>query len=308
MITAAISTPVQQERRTNWAAFAPYLWILPSCLIVALLTVFPLLFALHTSLHRRLYTSPNDTPFIGAKNYADVLQSFYFKEALLATLFFSVLIVIGVVLYGLLVSLFLSKPGRMSALLCIALLLPWAVPTVMAGVMWKWLFNGSYGAINSLLQQMGLISSNISWFGEPSLAMATLVTAHIWKWGPQAAIMCLATIRVIPKELYEAARVDGAGSWATFWNVVWPFLRPTVLLVLVLETVSGLFTFELVYVMTGGGPANSTALLAWFAHAEIFQFLNLGRGTALAFIIMIVTTLLIVAYAKVIRTGEAAYS
>ena len=283
----------------------PYLSILPALLVVILISVYPLLYAVNLSLHRNVLTEPGSHPFVGLRNFAETFGSYYFTRALLTTLRFTALIIVGTIGYGVLVSLYLNRPGRLPGFLRMAILLPWAIPTVMAAIIWRWLFNGNYGAVNAVLVGLGLIPEYISWFGSPVLAPLTLVVTHIWKWGPLAAIMCLATLQVIPRDLYESAYIDGGGPWDTFRFITVPFLRPTILLLLILETIAGFVTFDLIYVLTGGGPADATTMLAWFAYAEIFRFLNLGKGAAMAFVIAALTLGLALIYVRLLRSEEA---
>lgn len=282
----------------------PYLSILPALLIIALVSVYPLFFALDLSLHRNVLTDPLSHPYVGLQNFAETFGSYYFLRALGRTLQFTALIIAGTICYGVAVGLYLNRPGRLPGIARVAILLPWAIPTVMAAIIWRWIFNGTYGALNAVLAEAGLITSYVSWLGSPTLAPLTLVVTHIWKWGPLAAIMCLATLQVIPRDLYEAATIDGGGRWAAFRHITLPFLRPTVLLLLILETIGGFVTFDLIYVLTGGGPADATTMLAWFAYAEIFRFLNLGKGAAMAFIIAAITFGLALIYVRLLRSEE----
>lgn len=282
----------------------PYLSILPALLVVALISVYPLFFALDLSLHRNVLTEPLSRPWVGLRNYAETFGSYYFVRSLIRTLQFTALIIAGTIAYGVAVSLFLNRPGRLAGTARVAILLPWAIPTVMAAIIWRWIFNGNYGMLNALLAGTGLIETYVSWLGSPTLAPLTLVVTHVWKWGPLAAIMCLATLQVIPRDLYEAATIDGGGRWAAFRHITLPFLRPTILLLLVLETIAGFVTFDLIYVLTGGGPADATTMLAWFAYAEIFRFLNLGKGAALAFVIGAITLVLALIYVRLLRSEE----
>ncbi len=269
------------------------------------MSIYPLIFALDLSVHRNILTEPLERPFVGLRNFVEAFGSYYFVRSLTTTLKFTALIMVGTVGYGVLVSLYLNRTARLAAFLRMAILLPWAIPTVMAAIIWRWLFNGDYGAINALLTGVGLIPEYISWFGSPVLAPITLVVTHVWKWGPLAAIMCLATLQVIPRDLYEAAHIDGGGAWAAFRHITLPFLRPTLLLLLILETIAGLVTFDIVYVLTGGGPGDATTMLAWFAYAEIYRFLNLGKGAAMAFVIAALTLGLALLYVRLLRTDEA---
>ncbi|MDR7522595.1 MAG: sugar ABC transporter permease [Armatimonadota bacterium] len=273
--------------------------------MIALVNVYPLLYALDLSLHRNVLTDPLNHPFVGLRNFTETFGSYYFVRSLHTTLRLTGFIIAGTILYGILVGLYLNRPGRLPACLRVAILLPWAIPTVMAGIIWRWLFNGNYGAINAMLVGVGIIPEYVSWLGSPVLAPLTLVVTHVWKWGPLAAIMCLATLQVIPKELYEATYIDGGGAWAAFRYITLPFLRPTLMLLLILETIMGLVTFDLIYVLTGGGPADATMMLAWYAYAEIFRFLNLGKGAAMAFVIGALTLVLALVYIRLLRTEEA---
>ncbi len=290
--------------RLQWYA---YLSILPALCFVAVFAVYPVAFSVRLATHRYVLTDPLNHPFEGLRNVAEVLGSYYFRRAGLTTLTFTASVVASVLAFGVAVSHYLNRPGRLAGFLRVAILLPWAIPVVMAGIIWKWIFNGNYGVLNALLVSLGLIPSYVSWFGNPILAPLTLVIAHVWKWGPLAAIMCLATLQAVPRDLYESAHIDGGSGWAAFRYITLPFLRPTLLILLILETVGGFVTFDLVYVMTGGGPGDATSLLSWFAYAEIFRFLDLGKGAALAFIIAAVTLGLSLVYVRLLRL-EALYS
>ncbi len=289
------------RRRPQWY---PYLSIAPALLAVALFAIYPLIFSVRLATHRYVLTDPLSHPFEGLRNFGAVLGSYYFQRSALTTLTFTAAIVASVIVFGVAVSHYLNRPGRLAAFLRMAILLPWAIPVVMAGIIWKWIFNGNYGILNGLLVTLGAIPSYVSWFGSPALAPMTLVVAHLWKWGPLAAIMCLATLQAVPRDLYESAHIDGGGGWAAFRHITLPFLRPTLLILLILETVGGLVTFDLVYVMTGGGPGDATSLLAWFAYAEIFRFLDLGKGAALAFVIAALTLVLALVYVRLLRSEE----
>ncbi|MGH2436323.1 MAG: carbohydrate ABC transporter permease [bacterium] len=293
-----------QSRPRRPLGLYPYVSILPTLLVVAMISIYPLIFALDLSLHRNVLTEPLAHPFVGLRNFAETFGSYYFLRSLLTTLRFTAMIIVGTIAYGIAVSLFLNRPGRLAATARLAILLPWAIPTVMAAIMWRWIFNGNFGVLNALLTWVGLIPEYISWLGNPNLAPLTLVVTHVWKWGPLAAIMCLATLQVIPRDLYEAAYIDGGGGWSAFRYITLPFLRPTILLLLVLETISGFVTFDLIYVLTGGGPADATTMLAWYAYAEIFRFLNLGKGAALAFVIGALTLGLAMIYVRLLRSEE----
>jgi len=284
----------------------PYISILPVALVIALFAIYPIIHAIRMSFYQYLLTRPNDHPFVGLGNFIDVITSYYFKNSIQITAIYTIGAVIGVIIYGLGVALLMNTKVRLSTPLKIVILLPWALPAVVSGLLWKWILNADFGILNGMLYALGLIDNYIPFLAIPTLAKVSLVMAHIWKEGPLVAIFFLAGLQLIPDELYEAARIDGGSGWRIFRLVTLPLLRPIFLIVMVYETMTAILTFDTIYVMTGGGPANSTALISWFAYAEIFKSLNLGRGIALAIIIAMITLVLIILYLRVLRTEETA--
>lgn len=285
----------------------PILTILPAILIIAMFTIYPLIYAVRISFLQYLLTKPKAHPFVGLKNFEEVISSYYFRHALSVTAVYTITAVTVVILFGLGVALLMNTKIRMANFVKIIILLPWAVPVVVAGLLWKWILNSDFGALNGILYSFGLIQSYIPFLADPTLAKISIITAHVWKEGPLVAIFFLAGLQTIPRELYEAARIDGGGGWRLFRHVTMPLLRPIFLVVLVYETMVAILTFDLIYVMTGGGPGDATALISWFAYAEIFKGLNLGHGIALAIIIALITLVLILLYLRFLKAEEIAY-
>jgi multiple sugar transport system permease protein len=232
------------------------------------------------------------------------MSSYYFKNALQITSIYTIQAVVGVIIFGVGVAMLLNSKIRLSNTLKIVILLPWAIPSVVSGLLWKWILNADFGILNGILYATGLIESYIPFLADPALAKLSLVMAFIWKEGPLAAIFVLAGLQLIPDELYEAAKIDGGGGWKVFRFVTLPMLRPVLLVIAVYETMTAILTFDTIYVMTGGGPGDSTALISWFAYAEIFKALNLGHGIALSIIIALITLVLILFYLRVMRTDD----
>ncbi len=300
---------VYEPKRTKapiWNRIYPYLSILPVALVIALFAIYPIIHAVRMSFYQYLLTKPNQHPFVGLENFVDVLSSYYFKNSIQITGIYTVAAVVGVIIYGLGVALLMNSKIRLSTPLKIVILLPWALPAVVSGLLWKWILNADFGILNGMLYSIGLIDSYIPFLADPTLAKASLIMAFIWKEGPLVAIFFLAGLQLIPDELYEAARIDGGAGWRILRYVTLPLLRPIFLVVIVYETMTAILTFDTIYVMTGGGPADSTALISWFAYAEIFKALNLGHGVALAIIIALITLVLILLYLRVLRTEEMA--
>ena len=285
----------------------PYATILPVMLVVAVFTVYPLLHSVYLSVHENVLTRPLDNDFVGLQNFREVVGGYYFWRSLWSTAVFAVMAVAAVTLYGLGVALLLNQPGVLgSTLLKVVVLLPWAIPTVISGIIWRWIFDGDYGVLNGLLLVTGAVERYVPWMSQTFSARLCMVIAHVWKQGPLAAVFLLAALQVIPAELYDAVRIDGAGRWNAFRFVTVPYLKATLALVLIYETIVAVATFDLVYVMTGGGPADATAIIGWYAYTEIFRFLNLGHGAALAIILGVLLLGLVMIYLRLLRSEEAA--
>jgi len=281
-----------------------YLSILPAILLIVLFTVYPVLYNLDLALHKNVLTQPKQHPFTGTKNFIDLLKNPGLLRSFKTTSQFTAAIVVGNTLLGVLIALLLNEKFFGAKVLQVLILIPWAIPVIMAGIIWRWMFAGNVGVINGLLYSLGIIDNYYSFMGNPTTAKMTLVVARLWKDVPLAAILLLATLQVVPHELYDAVKIDGGGAWATFRYVTFPFLRPTLTVLLILETLIGFVTFDLVYVMSGGGPADATTLLAWYTYTEIFTHLNLGRGAALAFIIALLTLVMAIFYFWALRSEE----
>jgi len=299
-------TVAQPERRKAklWDKIYPYFSITVPFLVIALFTIYPVLYAVRISFYRYLLTKPKSHPFIGLDNFKEVITSYYFRTSLVNTAVFTMAVVIGVTIFGLIVAMLLNSKVRTANALKILILLPWAIPSVVGGLMWKWILNSDFGILSGILYGLGIIHQYIPFLANPTLAKLSMVIATIWKEGPLAAIFLLAGLQLIPTELYEAARIDGGGGWRIFRFVTLPLLQPIMLIVVVYETITSILVFDLIYVLTGGGPGDSTSMISWFAYAEIFKNLNLGHGVALAIIIALITLVLILVYLRVIKSEE----
>lgn len=302
-MSVAEQTHIRRKARV-WDRIYPYVSVTLPVLVISLFTIYPVLYAVRISFYRYLLTKPKDHPFIGLNNYTEVVTSYYFRNSLINTAIYTIAVVIGVTLFGLVVALLLNSKVKTANALKIIILLPWAIPAVVGGLIWKWILNSDFGILNGLLYSFGLIKDYIPFLANPNLAKISLIMAAIWKEGPLAAIFFLAGLQLIPNELYEAARIDGGSSWRIFRHITLPLLRPIMLIVVIYETLTAILVFDLIYVLTGGGPGDSTSLISWFAYAEIFKNLNLGHGVALAVIIALITLGLILIYLRIIRSED----
>lgn len=267
----------------------------PALLVICFTIIFPLGYAIYLSLHRYNLKFPI-RPFVGAQNYLNQLTSDSFWESLGTTFVFSLGSVVSVLIVGLLVALLLNVGFPGQGFLRGLLLIPWAVPPVVNGLLWKWFLDPSYGMINGILKQLGVIENYQSWLTSMPSAMIWVIAAYTWTHVPLAALLILAGLQTIPTELYEAAEVDGASQWESFQKITLALLMPTLMIVLIFETIFALKMFDTIYVLTGGGPGNATAVLGWQIYSNTFLRLDFGNGSALAIILGAITLLIAIAY------------
>jgi len=166
-------------------------------------------------------------------------------------------------------------------------------------VMWKWIFNANYGAANGLLQNLGLITTNINWLATPKMAFISILIANIWKETPYVILLTIAALSTIPDDIYEAASIDGAGGWKSFWTITLPMIKPVILILAITKTIWAFQTFDLVAIMTSGGPENATNLLSYYIHRVAFKMNRFGSAAAMSYSLSIVCFLLTFAYIKV---------
>jgi len=296
--------PVTSRRPRYREARYAYATVLPVVLLVALFTVYPFAFALLTSLREVVLYKPWSQPFVGLKNYLDVVRSEFFRTSWQHTLTFVVGAVPLATLLGFGVAHLLNARTRLAPFLNVTILLPWAIPTVISGIIWAWIFNSSYGAFNGALYSLGLIDSYLPWLSRPRSALLCVLFAHVWKEVPLTSILYLAALQAIPDELYDAARVDGAGALSVLRRVTAPLVMPTTLIIVVYETMVGIVTFDLLYVMTGGGPAGATSLISYYLYNSMFVAFNFGQGAALAVVLAIALVAFIALYLRLLRSEE----
>jgi len=286
----------------------PYFaWLLntPALLAIVLLAGYPIVYSAWISLHKFSLKRPRVFDFIGLANYQRILESDEFWSALWITLEFTALAVALVVLLGLGIALLLNRdfPGR--DLLRTLILLPWAIPPVVNGLMWQWIYDSKVGALNGLLVSLGLIAEYRGWLSDPLSALLALVFADVWNAMPLAVILLLAALQRIPVELYDAARVDGGGALQLLRYVTFPWLAQPLLIVLILQTLSAIRAFDVIYVLTAGGPGTATTTLTWKTFLTTFDSLDFGLGNAYAYTVSLITLVLALVYFRVLyRRGD----
>lgn len=264
--------------------------VAPVALLIAVFFIYSAYRAIYQS--TRIESPIFPSRYVGLQNYRDVLDGRFFRQASENSLLFVAVVVPALLVLGVLVALLLNEPFHGNTALRIGMILPWALPAAVAGLVWKWIFLDSWGAANGLLSWAGLIDRPIGFLGDPELARMAVVIVFIWAQLPLASIFLLAAVQSIAPELYEAAALDGAGAIGRFRTITLPGIRPMLLIVALFELLMAFTSFDLVYALTQGGPGTATTLISYFAWAESFRKLNFGMGAALA--IMIAATSLVV--------------
>lgn len=269
-------------------------FVMPAVVLLSLVTIYPILSVLYLSLQRRLPIFDVST-FTGLDNYRFLLRDDRFWNAIRNTVYFAATSVTLELLFGLVIALLLNRPFRLKGVVTALVLIPWAVPTVVSARMWEWMYNTDFGILNYLL------GMKINWLGSPFWALNAVVFMDVWKTMPFVVILLLAGLKMIPREIYQAARIDGAGAWSVFMKITLPLLMPVILVVLIFRTLDALRIFDAVYVLTGGGPANTTETLSIYAYKVLFQTLQFGYGSTLSVVVFLCIGSLSVLYMRLLR-------
>ena len=250
---------------------------------------------------------PGDYPFVGLSNYTRVFSRHRRSTRVLGhTMYFTLVSTLARAVLGIAVALLLNAPLRARWLWRSIVVLPWALPTIVNGAMWRWIYNGQYGALNGLLTRSASPRHRPSGSGSPFLALNMVIVADVWKNTSIVAFFILAGLQTIPRDLYEAARMDGAGTCAAFWRITLPLLAPSIAIVLILRTIEAFKVFDIIYVMTGGGPASGTQTIAFYTYLQAFSNQLFGYGAALAYLIVLAVFALAMVYLRLLRQGQMA--
>jgi ABC-type sugar transport system permease subunit len=280
------------------------LMLLPTFLVIFLITVLPVLFTFVLSFFNTPLSNPVPQGFAGLGNYLGFLASATFWQSIGRTAYFTFVSVGAELLIGLGVATLIHAQPPGWRLLRTSLIIPWAVPTMVNGSMWRWIYNADYGALNGLLLQLGLIDHYQPWLTQPWTAMNLVIVADIWHSMPFIALTLQAALATIPAELEEAAAVDGASAWQRFFLVRLPLLQPAILVALVIRTVEAFRVFDIIYVMTQGGPAFGTVTISYLTYLESFSYGHLGSGSALSFLISLFTMGMALLYIRLLYRPE----
>jgi len=284
------------ERRLGYALLAPAL------LLLSAVVLYPIATLLWTSTQQLHLAQPWLEGFVGWENYARAMDDPRFWSALGVTLIYVGVTVPGAILCGLGLALLANLPFRVKWPVRLGLLLPWALPLVFAGLIFRWFFEYEQGVVNAVLRLFG--AEPLRWLSTPDLAFISTSTVIVWKSSSFVALVLLAGLQAIPSSLYEAAAVDGASAWQRFRHVTLPMLRPAIVVALIFRTITAIQTFDIPYAMTGGGPGHSTETLAMYVHRTTIDVLDFGYGSALAALMFLLSLALTSLYIRQTRRDE----
>jgi multiple sugar transport system permease protein/N,N'-diacetylchitobiose transport system permease protein len=270
------------------------------------IVIYPILRTLYTSLHAVNSPLPGHYNWVGLRNYTFALGNADFWSAVERTAYFTFVSTALELVLGIAIALLLNERLHARWLFRTIVVLPWALPTIVNGAMWRYMFNAQYGVVNAALTQLHIIPDYEAWFSHGFLALNIVILADVWKNTSLVAFFVLAGLTTIPRELYEAARVDGYGPVGAFFHITLPMLRPVIVVVLVLRTIEAFKVFDIIYVMTGGGPANGTQSVAFYTYQRAFSDEFFGYGSALAYLIVIFIMALAILYIRLLRTENLA--
>ncbi len=294
-----MASAIRMSKRKRDDLWFTILLMLPATIIMAVVTIYPLLRSFWISLLKWDLTKPNQAHvFIGFDNYAAILRDPSFWSSAKITLIFTIGAVVLNIILALGLALLLNREFVGRNFIRMLALLPWAIPGVVNGIMWKWILNPSYGTLNGLLYALGFIDKYVIWLGTPTGALIMCILADVWKEAPFIMLLFLAALQTIPNDLYEAARVDGANVFQIFRNVTLPLIQPTLFVAITLRTIWALKSFDLIYTLTAGGPSGGTTVIGYYTYLKTFVSMNLGRGSAAAYLMTAVVAILVILYQK----------
>lgn len=262
------------------------LLLLPTALVLFVLTIYPTFYSFTLSLHEWNMSNRNAVwEFVGAGNYLQILRDARFWNSAQVTGTYMLGTIVTQLVLGLGIALLLQRQVLAAGLVRTALLLPMMTTPVVVGLIWRFMFNPTQGIVNYLLGLIGISGPN--WLGSLQTGLLSVMIADIWEWTPFMVLILLAALQTLPQEPYEAAAIDGASAWQAFQHITLPLLRPTIVVAVLLRAIDSFKTFDLVYVMTNGGPGTSTETLSFYTYKWGFKFFQMGYASALSFVMLI---------------------
>jgi trehalose/maltose transport system permease protein len=302
---ASITRPRKRRRSAlqRKQTYLAWLLLLPALAAVGVVALYPLAQTFYYSFtDQQFLAGIEPTKWVGLENYKDLIHDPAFWDSVVLTVKFAAITVFFEFVLGMIIALTVNSGFKGRGVMRAMMLVPWAIPTVVAAQMWKWMYNDLYGVINDAGVRLHLISHNVAWISQPNTALASVCAVDIWKTTPFVALLLLAGLQVIPTELYEAARVDGASAWRQFWRITLPLLRPAILVALIFRTLDALRVFDVFYVFFGNRPDTQT--MAIYAQDTIVGTGDVGYGSAICVAIFLIIALFTVIYVTFVRVEQ----
>ncbi|CAN5818742.1 sugar ABC transporter permease [soil metagenome] len=300
----AVAEPQQVSALTRSRTRTAWLLLIPTLFIVAVVAAFPLGQTIYLSFTNERLADLRGPEWTGLENYRRLVQDSTFRNTIWVTLRFTLITITAEFLLGLIVALVVHSQFKGRGLMRTAMLVPWAIPTVVSAQMWAWMYNDIYGVFNDLLnRRLGLIDRNIAWIADPDFALWSVAAVDIWKTTPFVALLLLAGLQVIPEDIYEAARVDGANKIQQFFKITLPLLVPAIVVTLIFRTLDSLRVFDVFYVMFGA--RRDTMPMAVYAQNTIVAFSRTGYGSAIAVAIFLIIAVFVVIYVTTLRVERS---
>lgn len=276
-----------------------YSLMAPVLLLIVTFLLFPIISSALFSLTKFNLARPEEgMQFVGLRNFIAVMGRNDFRASLLRTVYYSTAMTFGGVTLGLGFALVLNQPFRGRRFVRPLIIIPWAVPAVINGVMWRFLYSWQVGGLNGVLYSLGILDHYIVWLGDPFRALNLVILADLWKRLPFVVVIFMAALTSIPEELIDSAKIDGADSLRMLRHITLPLLQPTMVVMLVLITAWSMQSFDLIYAVTQGGPAGATRVLPYYTFVTIFQALRYGEGAAVGYFITILIAIIGVSYIR----------
>lgn len=297
---------VKKTKRTLERDHTKIMFLTPTIVFMVLFIVYPIVYSAILAMSNITFPAGVlTTSFNGLNNFIRAIKGQLFVIALKNTIIFTLLRITGTFVVGLAVALVVAGArGFVAAIMKTFFLIPWALANVVNGMMWQWMYNSQYGVINEMLLRVGLIEEYVPWLNQPSSALYAIIVADIWKSVPFVALMLLAALKNVSKDLYDAAEVDGANTVQSFFFVTLPSIKPVIMITTIIQTMWALKAFDLIWVLTKGGPLNSTMTLAVMAYRESFLYMRLGTGSAIAYLLTFLTILFIFIYMRMNKKDD----
>jgi trehalose/maltose transport system permease protein len=292
-------TPTLQQRQVRLA----WLMLSPALLVVAFVALYPLGVTIYQSFTNEQFLSGIEpTQWVGLENYRDLIHDTIFRNSVWVTIKFTLITVTFEFVLGLIIALVVNSNFKGRGVMRAVMLVPWAIPTVISAQMWKWMYDDIYGVVNDLGVRAHVIDHHVAWISQPSTALGAVAAVDIWKTTPFVALLLLAGLQVIPKELYEAADVDGATWFQRFRKVTLPLLAPAIVVVLIFRTLDALRVFDVFYVFFGSRLDTQT--MAIYAQNTIVSTGDVGYGAAISVGIFLIISIFVVIYVTFIKVEQ----